>query len=93
MNEKGANHKNLKNRINRIEGQIKGINTMIESEKYCIDILTQIKAIKSALTGLGNEILENHLNHCVKDAIASGSQKKAEQKLEEIMDLIRRNGK
>ena len=93
MAKKGTDHKNLMNRVNRISGQLKGIATMIEEQKYCIDILTQIKASRSALKSLELEILENHLNHCVKDVISSGSKRKSNEKMREIMDLLRKSSK
>ena len=93
MVKKGTDHKHLMNRVNRISGQLKGIATMIEEEKYCIDILTQIKASRSALKSLELEILDNHLNHCVKDAITSGSVRKSNEKMKEIMNLLRKSSK
>lgn len=93
MNELGADHKKLKNRVSRIEGQVKGISSMIDSKKYCIDILTQTKAIRSALKSLELEILEAHLNHCVKEAISSGSPKRTDEKIEEIMLLLKKTSK
>ncbi|WP_372651562.1 metal-sensitive transcriptional regulator [Halobacteriovorax sp.] len=91
MNEEG--HKKLKNRVSRVEGQIKAISTMIDSEKYCIDILTQTKAIRSAIKSLELEILENHLNTCVKDAISTGDKTKSDEKIEEIMLLLKKTSK
>ena len=93
MNVTESTHKKLKNRVSRIEGQVKGISSMIESNKYCVDILTQTKAIRSALKGLELEILENHLNTCVKEAILSGDKTKSDEKIEEIMLLLKKNSK
>ena len=90
---KGADNKSLLNRTKRIEGQIRGITGMLESEKYCIEILTQIKAARSALKSLELEILENHMNHCVRDAVASGSDDEVQTKVDEIMHLLRRTSK
>ncbi len=90
---KGADHKKQLGRINRIEGQVRGIKNMIEEEKYCVDILTQIKAIRSALKSLELEILENHAHHCLMGAMSSGSEKQAKIKVDEILELIKRSSR
>ena len=72
-----ADHRSHLSRVNRIEGQIRGIKNMIEEEKYCVDILIQIKAIRSALKGLELRILEGHANHCLMNAVSSGSKKRS----------------
>ena len=76
-------------RLRRIEGQARGIQRMVEEEKYCIDILTQISAITKALQSVGLGLLEEHLGHCVVDAAAAGG-KDAEVKLKEANDAIAR---
>ncbi len=88
-----ADHKKLKNRVSRVEGQLRAISSMIDSNKYCIDILTQTKAIRSAIKSLELEILENHLNTCVKDAISTGDKNKSDEKIEEIMLLLKKTSK
>ncbi|MDD0851747.1 metal-sensitive transcriptional regulator [Halobacteriovorax sp. GB3] len=90
---KGANHKALLNRIKRIEGQVRGLANMVESEKYCIDILTQIKAQRSALKSLELEILENHLHHCVKEAIDSGDNDVVDDKINEVLEILKKSSK
>ena len=90
---KGADHKSHLVRVNRIEGQVKGIKNMIQEEKYCVDILTQIKAIRSALKGLELQILEGHANHCLLNALQSGSEKEAKEKINEVMELIKKSSK
>jgi len=90
METKGASHKKLLNRVKRAEGQVRGISNMIESEKYCIEILTQIKAARSALKSIEHQILENHLNSCVKAAMLNGSEQEADLKIEEIMDILKK---
>lgn len=90
---KYADHKATLTRVNRIEGQVRGIKNMIEDGKYCVDILTQIKSIRSALKGLEHVILEGHLNHCVINAIESGSKKDSQEKIEEIMELLKKSAK
>ena len=70
-----ARKKELTNRINRIEGQIKGIKNMIDDDRYCVDILTQISAAKAALSSLSKELLEDHINTCVVSGIKNGDEK------------------
>lgn len=93
MSEKGADHKPLLSRVNRIEGQVRGVKKMIEGEQYCVSILTQIKAIRSALKSLELQILEGHAHHCLLNAFENGSKKAAEKKIDEIMDLIKKSSK
>jgi len=76
-------------RLRRIEGQARGLQRMVEEEKYCIDILTQISAITKALQSVGLGLLEEHLSHCVVDAAATGGRE-AEAKLKEASDAIAR---
>ena len=76
-------------RLRRIEGQARGLQRMVDEEKYCIDILTQISAITKALQSVGLGLLEEHLSHCVVDAAAAGG-KDAEVKLKEANDAIAR---
>lgn len=88
-----ASHKAQLTRVNRIAGQVRGIKTMIEEEKYCVDILTQIKAARSALKSLELEILENHANHCLIGAVESGSVKVAKDKVDEVLELLKRSSR
>lgn len=80
-------------RLSRIEGQIKGVKRMIDDGEYCIDIITQIQAARSALQSVGKLILEKHLKHCVADALAEQNGAAIDEKLEEIMTVIKRMGK
>ena len=75
-------------RLNRIEGQVRGIGRMIDEERYCIDILQQIQAIKSALARVEDAILKDHAATCVDGAIASGNKRQQRRKFEELVDLI-----
>lgn len=88
-----ADHRKLVNRVKRIEGQVRGISSMIEEQKYCIDILTQIKASRSALKSLELEVLENHVSHCMMKASRSDDEKEIEDKIKEVMDLLKRSAK
>ncbi len=75
-------------RLNRIAGQVRGISRMIEDERYCIDILHQLQAIKSALAKVENAILKDHAASCVETAIASGDAAEQRQKFGELVELI-----
>ena len=76
-------------RLKRIEGQARGLHRMVDEEKYCINILTQISALKSALDGVATGLLDDHLQHCVVDAARTGGPE-AEEKLKEASDAIAR---
>ena len=76
-------------RLRRIEGQVRGLQRMVEEDEYCIDILTQISAVTRALQGVALGLLEDHVHHCVADALASGSSD-AEEKVAEATDASRR---
>jgi DNA-binding FrmR family transcriptional regulator len=77
-------------RLHRVEGQVRGIERMLAEERYCIDILTQISAATTALEALAFEILDDHVNHCVVGALASGDPAAAEEKSRELLDAVRR---
>tara|TARA_S200000501_G_scaffold371657_1_gene415214 strand:+ start:541 stop:801 length:261 start_codon:yes stop_codon:yes gene_type:complete len=81
-------HKKQLASIKRIEGQIRGVAKMVDEEKYCIDILNQIKAVKNALSTVEGKILKNHLKACVKDALKSDQV--FEDKVEELMKTLKR---
>jgi len=74
--------------LRRIEGQVRGVQKMIEQQKYCIDILTQIAAIKGALGRVEEKILEKHFQNCVTEAVTGTSKKEKQKKLDEILKLI-----
>ena len=76
-------------RLNRIEGQVRGLARMVEDEAYCIDVLTQIAAVDKALDGVALKLLDEHTNHCVRDAIARGGRE-ADEKVEELMAAVER---
>jgi DNA-binding FrmR family transcriptional regulator len=78
----------LIDRLSRIQGQVGGIARMIQDDRYCIDILTQIQAIKAALRKVEDELLKSHSNHCVANAIKSGDVKEARTKFAELVDLF-----
>ena len=76
-------------RLRRIEGQARGLQRMVEEEKYCIDILTQVSAMTKALQSVSLGLLDEHLNHCVRDAAANGGPE-ADEKIQEASDAIAR---
>ena len=77
-------------RLTRIEGQVRGLARMIDEDRYCIDIVTQIAAVRAALRRLQEEILEDHVAHCVEHAIASGNKADQRRKIEELMAVVGR---
>jgi len=77
-------------RLSRIEGQVRGIARMLDSDRYCIDIVTQVAAVRAALRRLEEEILRDHVAHCVEHAIASGNKADRRRKIEELMDVVSR---
>jgi len=84
-----GNKDQVQKRLRRIEGQVRGIQRMVEDDKYCIDVLTQISAVTSALQAAALELLDDHLSHCVAGALADGGEG-AEQKLAEASAAIAR---
>ena len=76
-------------RLHRIEGQVRGIERMVEDDRYCIDILTQIGAVRPRSSSLALEVLDDHVKHCVAEALASGTER-AEEKSEELLDAVHR---
>ena len=88
--EHGYDKQQIVKRLHRIEGQVRGIERMVEDDRYCIDILTQISAVSTALESLGFKILDDHVNHCVAGAIASGDSEQAATKTRELLDAVHR---
>ena len=80
----------LVKRLHRIEGQVRGIEKMVQDERYCIDILTQIAAVNTALESLALKILDGHVNHCVAGALASGDPDVAQEKSQELLEAVQR---
>ena len=88
-----SDKKALVKRLHRIEGQVRGIERMVGEERYCIDILTQIGAVSTALDSLAVKLLEDHVSHCVTDALASGNAATAEAKGRELLEAVQRFAK
>ncbi len=77
-------------RLNRIEGQVRGIARMVEEDRYCIDIVTQVAAVRAALRRVEEEVLRDHVAHCVEHAISSGNKAEQRRKIEELMAVVSR---
>ena len=88
--EHGYAKEALRKRLHRIEGQVRGIERMVEDDRYCVDILTQVAAVRTALESLGLQILEDHVNHCVHDALAAGDSRKANEKTADLLSAVQR---
>jgi DNA-binding FrmR family transcriptional regulator len=86
----GYDKEALVKRLHRIEGQVRGIERMVEDDRYCIDILTQVAAVNTALESLAFKLLDDHVNHCVTGALASGDPKQAAAKSKELMEAVQR---
>ncbi|MCR5875097.1 metal-sensitive transcriptional regulator [Phenylobacterium sp. J426] len=83
----------LLNRLNRVEGQVRGIARMIEEDRYCIDVLTQIQAVRAALAKVETEMLRDHLGHCIEGAIVSGDKDEQRKKASELIQLLERTAR
>ena len=77
-------------RLRRIEGQVRGLSRMVEADRYCIDVVTQITAVRAALRRVEEEILRDHVAHCVEAAIESGNRADQRRKVAELMDVVGR---
>ena len=82
----------LRNRLNRVEGQVRGIAKMIDEDRYCIDILTQVQAIRSALARVESALIKDHMEQCVVGAMASGDANEQRAKAQELLKLLERRG-
>jgi CsoR family transcriptional regulator, copper-sensing transcriptional repressor len=80
----------LVKRLHRIEGQVRGIERMVEEDRYCIDVLTQISAVSTALESLALKILDDHVHHCVAGALQSGDDEEGRAKVDELLQAVQR---
>lgn len=78
-------------RLSRIEGQVRGIARMVEEDRYCIDVVTQLSAVRAALRRVEEEVLRDHVSHCVEEAIISGDQDIQRGKITELIDVLNRS--
>lgn len=81
----------LLKRLSRIEGQVRGLGRMVDEDRYCVDVVTQISAVRAALRRVEDEILRDHVAHCVEHAMASGDKRVQSQKIAEILDALGRS--
>ena len=81
----------LLHRLSRIEGQVRGISRMLEEGRYCIDVLTQLQAVRAALVRVETEMLNDHLGHCIEGAIVSGDKDEQRRKASELVELLQRS--
>jgi DNA-binding FrmR family transcriptional regulator len=86
----GYDKETIVKRLHRIEGQVRGIERMVADDRYCIDVLTQIAAVNTALESLALKVLDDHVNHCVAGAVASGDPEAAAAKTRELLDAVNR---
>lgn len=93
MAEHGYEKEALAKRLHRIEGQVRGIERMVEGDRYCIDILTQVGAVKTALESVAFQLLSDHVSHCVADAVAAGDENLALDKSRELLAAVERFAK
>ncbi len=82
--------KTVKGRLARIEGQVRGLTQMVEQDRYCIDVITQVRAAKAALAKIEQMVLADHVGSCVEDAILSGDPKRQREKVAELIDVFGR---
>jgi CsoR family transcriptional regulator, copper-sensing transcriptional repressor len=87
------NKPRLLNRLNRIEGQVRGIARMVEENRYCIDVLTQLQAVRAALAKVETEMLRDHLGHCIEGAIVAGDKDAQREKASELIQLLERTAR
>ena len=88
-----ADSRALHNRLRRIEGQVRGLQRMVDEDAYCVDILTQVAAVQTALEQVAVNVLDGHVRHCVADAVAGTDEGAADAKLDELMAAVRRFAK
>jgi len=80
-------------RLSRIEGQVRGVQRMVEEDRYCADILTQISSVQEALRAVARALMRNHLSHCATHAIRNGSEKERQAMYDELLDIIYKNAR
>jgi len=86
-----SNKTKLQNRLSRVEGQVRGIGRMVDEDRYCIDILTQLQAVRAALSKVEQELLREHIDHCVGAAFAAGDAVEQRAKADELVALLQRS--
>lgn len=92
VGRKGVEHTENLSRLARIEGQVRGIRRMMEDGAYCVDIILQIQAVRAALASVGHRVLEKHMEHCVSGAFTSTNAEEKQDKIRELMQIVKRGG-
>jgi DNA-binding FrmR family transcriptional regulator len=87
---KAQDKEKLKNRLRRIEGQVRGLQRMVDDETYCVDVLTQVASVVSALEKVGALVLKDHVEHCLRESIEGGDRRKADEKVGELTAAVER---
>jgi DNA-binding FrmR family transcriptional regulator len=85
--------KNARSRLARIEGQVRGLVRMVDDDRYCIDVITQIQAVRAALARVEHLVLQDHVGHCIANAVASGDEAERGRKIEELITVLDRTSK
>ena len=88
MADRKIRRENVSKRLSRIEGQVRGLQKMIEDDRYCVDILVQVKAVSAAMKKVEGELLKDHVDHCLASAIASDDVADRQEKVAELVDLL-----
>ena len=88
-----TNKDGLLNRLSRVEGQVRGIARMVMEDRYCSDVLTQIRAVRAALARVETEMLKDHLGHCIEGAILAGDKDEQRRKAGELIELLQRDAR
>jgi DNA-binding FrmR family transcriptional regulator len=88
-----ADTKAIQNRLRRIEGQVRGLQRMVDEDSYCVDLLTQVSAVQTALEQVAVQVLDAHVRHCVADAVGGDDPAASTQRLDELMTAVRRFAK
>ncbi len=83
--------KSCRSRLSRIEGQVRGLSKMVEDDRYCIEVVTQVQAVIAALKKVEGEVLKDHIAHCVEHAIRSGDKRAQREKVEELVEALARS--
>ncbi|HVY57035.1 MAG TPA: metal-sensitive transcriptional regulator [Xanthobacteraceae bacterium] len=83
----------VRKRLQRIEGQVRGLTRMVDEDRYCIDVITQVAAVRAALRGVEQEILRDHVAHCVEHAIVSGDEDEQRRKISELIEVLSRTNR
>ncbi len=84
----GEQKEDVLKRLNRIEGQVRGIRRLVDEETYCVDVMTQISSVHESLRSVGKVLMRSHLQHCVTSALRDGDEMRAEKTYQELMDLV-----